>query len=79
MLWCIRAKARDELRLQAGYVRFDLATLAASMPMAEKVKALALKKDFIAKVCQGPGTDEGLHRLGGCCPLQPHSATRPMH
>lgn len=42
--------ARDELRVELGTLRFDLNTLAEAKPKDEKKAALALKKDFIAKV-----------------------------
>lgn len=44
-------EAREELRRQVGYLRFDLNTLADAKPgKAEKKKAQELRKDFIAKV-----------------------------
>ncbi len=45
-----RTEAREQLRRQVGTLRFDLNALAESKPKADKKKALALKKEFIANV-----------------------------
>lgn len=43
-------EAREELRRQVGTLRFDLNALASAKPKEQKKAALALRKEFIAKV-----------------------------
>lgn len=45
-----RTNAREELRLQAGTLRFDLNTLIAQKDKISRKAAEALKKDFLLKV-----------------------------
>lgn len=47
---CHRTNAREELRLQAGTLRFDLNTLIAQKDKPSRKAAEALKKDFLLKV-----------------------------
>ena len=51
-----RTKAKEELRLQIGTLRFDLDVLAAQLPKEERKKAKALSNTFFKKV--------GLHPYG---------------
>ncbi len=44
-----RTNAREELRLQAGTLRFDLNTLIAQKEKSSRKAAEALKKDFLLK------------------------------
>ncbi len=50
MYFDIRTNAREELRLQAGTLRFDLNTLIAQKDKPSRKAAEALKKDFLLKV-----------------------------
>lgn len=45
-----RTKAKEELRLQIGTLRFDLDTLSAQLPKQERKKAKALYQTFFKKV-----------------------------
>lgn len=50
MISYCRTNAREELRLQAGTLRFDLNTLIAQKDKTGRKAAEALKKDFLLKV-----------------------------
>jgi photosystem II oxygen-evolving enhancer protein 3 len=52
VLFC-RTEAREELRRQVGTLRFDLNALASAKTKDAKKEAIALKKEFIAKVWGG--------------------------
>ena len=45
-----RTKAKEELRLQIGTLRFDLDTLSSQLPKQDRKKAKALSQTFFKKV-----------------------------
>lgn len=49
-----RTKAKEELRLQIGTLRFDLDVLSAQLPKQERKKAKALNQTFFKKVSPEP-------------------------
>ena len=58
-----RTLAREELRLQIGTLRFDIATLAQQLDKSQRKEALKLNDAFYAKVRCG-GSSAGPR--GGC-------------